>query len=69
MKNLTYENAIEKLELIVVQLEQGSIPLEKSLELYEEANRLAVFCKQCLDAAEQKIVRLTNDGMEVDGLE
>ncbi len=69
MKNLTYEKALEKLEIIVDKLEQGSIPLDKSLDLFEEANKLAVYCKQCLDSAEQKIVRLTEDGSEVDGIE
>lgn len=69
MKNMTYEKALEKLEIIVDKLEQGSISLDKSLELFEEANKLAVYCKQCLDSAEQKIVRLTEDGSEVDGIE
>lgn len=69
MKDITYEQALEKLEIIVAKLEQGSIPLEKSLELYEEANKLATYCKKCLDDAEQKIVRLTNDGAEVEGIE
>lgn len=62
MEKMTYEKALAKLEKIVDQLEQGSMPLEKSLELFEEANELAVYCKQCLDSAEQKIVRLTQDG-------
>ena len=64
MEKMTYEKALVKLEKIVEQLEQGSISLEKSLELFEEANSLAVYCKQCLDSAEQKIVRLTKDGTE-----
>ena len=64
MEKITYEKALKKLEKIVEQLEQGSMPLEKSLELYEEANNLAVYCKQCLDTAEQKIVRLSQDGSE-----
>lgn len=69
MEKMTYEKALAKLEKIVDQLEQGSIPLEKSLELYEEANELALYCKNCLDNAEQRIVRLTNDGTEEDGIE
>ena len=64
MEKMTYEKALVKLEKIIDQLEQGSMPLEKSLELFEEANSLAVYCKQCLDSAEQKIVRLTNEGTE-----
>lgn len=66
MEKLTYEKALEKLEKIVAQLETGSIPLEKSMALFEEANKLAVYCKDCLDTAEQKIVRLTSDGTEAD---
>ncbi|MBQ3498756.1 MAG: exodeoxyribonuclease VII small subunit [Clostridia bacterium] len=69
MKNITYEKALDKLEKIVEELERGSIPLEKSLELFEEANKLAVYCKNCLDTAEQKIVRLTEDGSEEDDFE
>lgn len=69
MQDMTYEKALKRLEIIVEKLEQGSIPLEKSLDLYEEANKLAVYCKKCLDDAEQKIVRLSNDGTEVEGIE
>lgn len=69
MEKMTYEKALAKLEKIVDQLEQGSIPLEKSLELYEEANSLALYCKNCLDNAEQRIVRLTKDGSEEDDFE
>lgn len=69
MEKMTYEKALTKLEKIVDQLEQGSIPLEKSLELYEEANALALYCKNCLDNAEQRIVRLTKDGSEEDGFD
>ena len=58
MEKMTYEKALVKLEKIVEQLEQGSMPLEKSLELFEEANSLAAYCKQCLDSAEQKISSL-----------
>ncbi len=69
MEKMTYEQALEKLETIIDKLEQGSIPLEKSLELFEEANALALFCKKCLDEAEQKIVRLTGDGSEEEDFE
>ena len=69
MENMTYEKAMQKLEKIISQLEQGSIPLEKSMALFEEANSLAVYCKSCLDSAEQRIVRLMQDGTEEDGIE
>ncbi len=69
MENMIYEKAMQKLEKIISQLEEGSIPLEKSMSLFEEANKLAVYCKTCLDNAEQRIVRLMQDGTEVDGIE
>lgn len=68
-ENMTYEKAMTKLEKIVAELENGSISLEKSMELFEKANSLAAYCKACLDNAEQKIVRLTADGTEDEGFE
>ncbi len=66
MEKMTYEKAMQKLEKIVDQLESGNLPLEKSMTLFEEANKLAAFCKTCLDNAEQKIVQLMHDGTEAD---
>ena len=69
LEDVTFEKAIARLEEIVKALENGSAPLDQSLELFEEANSLAVFCKKCLDSAEQKIVRLTEDGSEENDFE
>ena len=63
-KELTYEAAFRRLEEIVSVLENGRADLDSSLSLFEEANKLAVFCKKKLDNAEQKIVTLTSDGSE-----
>ena len=58
MKTLTYEEALAKLEKIVEKLEDGSLSLDKSMELFEEGTRLSVFCEKCLNEAEQKITQL-----------
>lgn len=58
MKNMTYEEALSKLEKIVEKLEGGSLSLDKSMELFEEGTRLSVFCEKCLNEAEQKITQL-----------
>lgn len=58
MKNMTYEEALSKLEKIVEKLEEGSLSLDKSMELFEEGTRLSVFCEKCLNEAEQKITEL-----------
>ena len=60
MKEQTYENAMQRLEEITASLEDGSLPLEQSLQLYEEAAALVRFCSACLDNAEQKIVSLAD---------
>lgn len=54
----TYEESIKRLEEIVMLLEKGSISLEESLELYEEAVRLSDQCHKQLSEAKQKIITL-----------
>lgn len=58
---MTYEEAITKLENIVKQLEDGSLPLDKSLELFEEGARLTTFCTKALNDAELKVKTLWED--------
>jgi exodeoxyribonuclease VII small subunit len=52
---LTFENALEKLEEHVRTLEQGELTLNESLAIFEEGMKLAKFCENKLDEAEQKI--------------
>ena len=56
-----FEEAVGKLETIVGELEEGDLPLEKSLELFEEGVRLSRACVQRLDAAERRIEILLED--------
>lgn len=60
MKELTYEQAIEKLEEIVKQLEDGSASLDESIKLFEEGTKLADFCNTKLNTAQQKFTELVN---------
>lgn len=62
MENLTYEQAVARLSKITASLEDGSLSLDESLKLFEEASSLVVFCNSCLDKAEQKIVELSGKG-------
>jgi len=50
-----FEEALNKLEKIVSKLEDGDIPLEESLRLFEEGVRLSRFCNQKLDEAEKRV--------------
>ena len=55
----TIEQALARLEEIVKGLENGSLPLDKSIELFEEGNALVKLCTEKLDTAEQKVRILT----------
>lgn len=62
-KKLTYEQAIERLEKIVCEMETGEAALEKSLALYKEGTELAAICGEYLSRAEAEVVIRTG-GME-----
>jgi exodeoxyribonuclease VII small subunit len=55
----SFEASLEELEQIVRQLEAGDLPLEKSLELFEQGVRLSRECQKRLDEAERKVEILT----------
>lgn len=55
MKKQTYEEAMTALEQIVSRLESGEADLDESLKLFEEGAKLAAYCSEALDNAEQKI--------------
>lgn len=54
----TFEEALEKLEMIVNQLGDQSITLEKSVELYEEGLSLSKLCAETLEKATLKIEQI-----------
>lgn len=57
----TFEASLEALERIVRQLESGDLPLEKSLELFEQGIRLSRECQERLSQAERRIEILLRD--------
>ena len=59
MKDIPFEKALEKLEKIVDELEEGDMSLDTSLKKYEEGVKLAGLCHEKLDKAKQKIEQLS----------
>lgn len=57
-KKPTFEEALARLEVIVARLEQGEVPLEEALGLFEEGTTLMKQCSTALDKAEQKVAKL-----------
>ncbi len=64
MPELTYEQAMLKLEEIVSKLESGELGLDESLKLFEEGTKLAALCNKALNDAEQKIFKLNGEEVE-----
>ncbi|MCS3923499.1 exodeoxyribonuclease VII small subunit [Methanosalsum natronophilum] len=58
---MTFEQAMEKLELLVEQLECGQMTLDESLTTFEEGIKLAQRCRKRLDDAERKIEKLIDE--------
>ena len=57
----SFEESLHRLEEIVNQLEQGSVPLEDSLRMYEEGIQLSKICAEKLNRAETTLKRLNKD--------
>ena len=62
-KELSFEEAMEKLEEIVNSLESGDFKLEESLKLYEEGVKLVNLCNKKITNVEKSIkILLNSDG-------
>ena len=59
MKDLTFEEAMSRLEGQVKKLESGNMSLDQSIEAFEEAIGLVKICNEKLEYAEQRVRILT----------
>ncbi|TYP93847.1 Exodeoxyribonuclease VII small subunit [Fodinibius salinus] len=57
-ERLSFEQALSKLEDVVNKLEDESISLDKSIDLYEKGIELSDFCTQTLENAELRIKKV-----------
>lgn len=62
MENLTYEKAIKRLEQIISILESNDVPLEESIELFQEGVRLSKYCDDKLQTIQQKVAQIYENG-------
>lgn len=60
-ERLSFEEALNKLESIVEQLEDQEITLEDSVKLYEEGVRMSKFCTEILEQAELRIEQVNDE--------
>ncbi|MDP2410053.1 MAG: exodeoxyribonuclease VII small subunit [Pseudolabrys sp.] len=58
---MPFERAIEELESIVKRLEEGKVPLEESVAIYERGEVLKKRCEELLRQAEARVEKITLD--------
>ena len=65
MKEIKFEEEIQKLEEIAKELESGTLGLDESVEKFEEGMKLSKTCTKMLNEAEKRINILINNGEEI----
>jgi exodeoxyribonuclease VII small subunit len=58
---LSFEEAMDQLEQLVGKLENGDVPLEKAIDLFQEGMKLSQLCSQKLEQIERKIEILVEE--------
>jgi exodeoxyribonuclease VII small subunit len=58
---MPFERAIDELESIVKRLEEGKVPLEESVAIYERGEVLKRRCEELLRLAEARVEKITLD--------
>ncbi len=58
IENLSFEAAFAELEEVVRRLEEGNLPLDEAMALFERGTALAAHCNTRLDAAELRVQQL-----------
>ncbi len=61
VSKLGFEDSIVRLKAIVEMIEQGKIPLQDSLEKYEQGMLLIKHCRDILQKAEKRIEKITKE--------
>lgn len=63
-QEMTYENAVKRLDEIVLKLNEGNLDLEQSLKFFEEGQKLINFAEKTLKEAELKVIKLNGEKTE-----
>ena len=61
-EDLTFEAALRELEEVVQKMEEGTVPLEETVSLYERGRALAEHCQRLLDDIALRVQSLAADG-------
>lgn len=65
----TFEESLVELENIVKELEAGNVDLDKAIEKYSEAMKLAKLCSDKLSNATEKVNQILKENGELEDFE
>lgn len=65
-QQINFEDAMNQLEEVVAQLENGDVPLEKAIDLFQKGMQLSQLCSQKLAQVERKIEMIVENGAEIE---
>ncbi|MEK3797710.1 exodeoxyribonuclease VII small subunit [Peribacillus sp. FSL H8-0477] len=65
-EEVTFEQAMEELEKIVEQLEEGDVPLEAAITIYKQGMDLSKLCHQKLKTVENQLTQILKEDGELD---
>ena len=61
-ENITFEEALAKLQNAVNKLENGEIKLDEAFNMFEEGIKYARICEEKLSSIENKVAKIVKDG-------
>ncbi len=65
-KNKSFEESLTNLEEIVKELEAGNVELDKAIEKYTEAMKLAKYCQDKITSATEQVNKILNENNELE---
>ena len=64
-EELSFEESLQNLEIIVKKLESGDVPLDDAIEEFNKAMLLVKTCDEKLKSAEEAITKLVKDNGDI----
>ena len=61
-ENITFEEALQKLQNAVNKLENGEIKLDEAFAMFEDGIKYAKICEEKLSSIENKVAKIVKDG-------
>lgn len=65
-EEVSFEEALEKLETLVEKLEEGDVPIEKAISYYQDGMTLSKLCNDKLTNVQEKMTQIMNEQNELE---